>query len=138
MLADEIAAALPEFQAQAEALMVDTIRVTTPGSNVWDPATGTYTPGPAVTRYEGRARIRNGNPAPQEADAGETMWAKDLAVISVPVSVDLIDDGMDVEVVAVGAGSASMVGRHYTVQAPHEQTYSTARRFACQVVTHDG
>ena len=140
MLGDDIAAALPELRAQAESLMVDTIRVTTSGEPTeddWDEASGTYLPVAPVVAYEGKARIRNGNPAPQDADSGETVWAKDLAVISVPVSVDSIDDGMAVEVVAIGDGSSSKVGRRYTVQAPHEQTHSTARRFACQVVTHD-
>ena len=52
-------------------------------------------------------------------------------------SVEAIDDGMDVEVIAVGPGSTSRVGRRYTVLAPHEQTDSTARRFPCQVVSRD-
>lgn len=145
MIGEVIAAVLPLMQAQAESRMVDTVRVVGRTEPEWDEGSGTYKPGATVTVYEGKARVRNANPAPQDADAGETMWAKDLAVISVPLhdadtvagSVDAIEDGMDVEVIAVGAGSASKVGRHYTVQAPHEQTDSTARRFSCQVVTRD-
>jgi hypothetical protein len=144
MIDDDLASVLPTLQAHAESRMRDTVLVTVPGEPVWDPVTGTHNPGeptvvygPTVGPHFGKARIRNAYPNPQDADAGETMWAKDLVIVSVPVSMTGIDDGMDVEVVEVGPGSASEVGARMTVTAQHFQTDSTARRFPCQVVTRN-
>ena len=137
MIGHDIAAALPELRAHAESRMVDTVRVTTPGSDTWDDATGTYTPGAATVHYTGKARIRQGNPAPGATDAGETAWAVDRAVLSLPVALAVLPDGADVEVTAVGSLSASVVGQRYTVLGSHSQTDSTARRYVVQVVTRD-
>lgn len=144
MIADDIADALPELQAQAESRMVDTVRITTsaPGEET---SPGEFDPPEVTVHYEGKARLRLGNPAPGATDAGETAWAVDRAVLSVPVSdaatvegsVLAIADGMDVEMIAVGPRSMSTVGQHLTILGGHAQTDSTARRFPCQVVTHD-
>ena len=138
MLADDVAAALPAFRAHAESLMVDACIVTRGGEPVWDDATGTYLPGTATTVYEGKCRLRNAAPAPQNADAGETVWAVDLVVVSLPVvGSEGVADG-DTVTVTASSFDAAAVGTVLTVQSAHVQTHSTARRLSCQVVSRDG
>ena len=137
MLSDPITSALPELRAHANSLMVDACIVTRGGEPVWDDATGTYTPGPDTTVYEGRCRLRNAAPAPQNADAGETAWAVDLVVVSLPVvGSEAVADG-DTVTVTASSFDAAAVGTVLTVQSAHVQTHSTARRLSCQVVSRD-
>lgn len=137
MLGHDIAAALPELRAHAESLMVDSCIVTRGGEPTWDDATGTYTPGAATTVYEGKCRLRNAAPAPQTADAGETVWAVDLVVVSLPVAgSEGVLDG-DTVTVTASAHDPAAAGTVLTVQAAHVQTFSTARRLSCQVVSRD-
>lgn len=119
--------------------MTDAIRVTRPGEgSVWDPDQKKYVPAPPVTVIECPARIRSGNPAAQDASAGGGAWAVDRTpTVHVPVSVEVIEDGMIIEVVAAGPRSASRVGAIYTVLDGHQQTDSTARRIPVQVVSRD-
>ena len=136
MIADDIAAALPELRAQAESMMVDACLITTAGAPTWDDATGTYTPGSPTTVYEGKCRVRNANPAPQGTDAGETVWAVDLIVVSLPlVGSEAVADGHEVTFTA--AQDPALLTVRAVVQAGHVQTYSTARRVPCQVVSRD-
>ena len=136
-LADDIAAALPELRAQAESMMVDACLITSAGEPVWDDATGTYLPPTLTTVYEGKCRVRNANPAPQSADAGEAMWAVDLIVLSLPVSgSEAVADGHEVTFTA--ARDSALLSVTAVVQAGHVQTNSTARRLPCKVVSRDG
>ena len=136
-LGSGIAAALPEFRAHAESLMVDACIVTRDVAATWDPGTGTYIPNPATTVYEGKCRLRNAAPAPQNADAGETTWAVDLVVVSLPVvGSEGVADG-DTVTVTASSFDAAAVGTVLTVQSAHVQTHSTARRLSCQVVSRD-
>ena len=137
MLADDVAATLPEVRAHAESLMIDTCLITRAGEPVWDEGSGTYTPGAPVTVYDGKCRVRNANPAPQNADSGETMWAVDLFVLSLPVVASVgVRDG-DTVTITASMNDPGMVGMEATVQGQHWQTNSTARRFTCQVVSRD-
>ena len=137
MLGDDIAAALPELRAHAESMMVDACLITSAGEPVWDDATGTYVPGPGTTVYEGKCRVRNANPAPQNADAGEAAWAVDQVVLSLPLDgTAAVTDGCTATITAC-LNDPGMVGLVLTVQAGHFQTDSTARRVPCQVVSRD-
>ena len=141
MLGQEIAAALPELRAHAASLMVDACIVTRGGGVIWDDAAGGYIPDPndpPTTVYEGKCRLRNAAPAPQNADAGETTWAVDLVVVSLPVvGSEGVADG-DTVTVTASSFDAAAVGAVLTVQSAHVQTHSTARRLSCQVVSRDG
>lgn len=137
MLADEIAAALPELRAEAEALMQDTCRVTSPGEKVWDDDEGKYVPGPPVVVYEGPCRLRNAYPAPQGVSTGETSWAVDAFVLSLPIATSGgVRDGHRVEMLT-SAHDPAVVGMELVVSAPHPQTHSTARRLPVRLVTRD-
>lgn len=139
MLADSIAQALPELRAEAEARMTSACVVTTPGEHAWDPASGTYIDGTPVVHYEGKCRLRLGNPAPQNADTGETTWAVDRGALSLPLSDPTsaaVTDGMTVTITA-NPNDPAMVGLTLTILASHFQTESTARRFPIQIVTRD-
>jgi len=136
MLGDDIAAALPELRAAAESLMVDTCRVTTLSAPVWDGPSGEYLPGTTATIYEGKCRLRRPVAAPQATDAGETTWAVDVLVLSLPIlGSESVADGHDVEILT-SAHDPATVGLTLKVQGGHWQTHSTARRFPVKVVTH--
>jgi hypothetical protein len=136
-LADDVAAALPGLRAEAESLMVDTCRVTTPGAPVWNDTDGVYDEGAPVTLYEGKCRLRKPSAAPQTTDAGEASWAVDAYVLSLPVvGSSSVTDGNDVEMLT-SANDPAAVGLRLTVSGGHWQTNSTARRLPCKVVTRD-
>ena len=84
-LHDAIAAELPYLRAQAESLMVDTCEITAAGEPVWDEGDGIFTPGAATTVYEGKCRLRKPSAAPRDTESGETTWAVDDYVLSLPV-----------------------------------------------------
>lgn len=124
-------------RAAAEALMVDTCRITGPGEPVWDDANGVYTDGTPTTIYEGKCRLRKPAAAPQSADAGEAAWAVDQYVLSLPVvGSEDVADGHDVEMLTSEL-DAAVVGLLLTVSGGHWQTHSTARRVPCRVATRD-
>ena len=137
-LADDIAAVLPQMRAEAESRMLDACLITRPGADpVWDDATGSYLPAAPVTVYAGKCRLRNANPAPQNADAGEAAWAVDQVVLSLPLDgTAAVTDGCTATITAC-LNDPGMVGLVLTVQAGHFQTDSTARRVPCQVVSRD-
>jgi hypothetical protein len=137
MLSWDVAAELPGLRAEAEALMVDTCRVTAAGAPVWDDANGVYTDGAPTTIYEGKCRLRRPSAAPQVTDSGEAAWAVDLYVLSLPVvGSEAVVDGHDVEMLT-SANDPAAVGLRLTVQGGHWQSQSTARRLPCKVVTRD-
>jgi len=141
-IADDIAAALPELQREAESRMTDSITFTRPGAGepVWNPESGRYEQ-PQVQVYSGPCRLRWANPAPQSADTTESPHAVDRTpTVSVPVSDPAtadIADGMRGVITAIGPGSAARVGMVVTVLTGHWQTDTTARRIPCEVVSRD-
>lgn len=139
MLAHDVEAELPTWRAEAESRMTSTCEATTPGEQVWNPTAGVYIDQGPVVHYTGPCRLRMGNPAPQNADAGETTWAADRGVLSLPISDPSsanVLDGMTVTITA-NPNDPAMVGLELTVLAPHYQTDSTARRLPVQIVTRD-
>ncbi len=137
MLGYDVASSLPGLRAEAESLMVDTCRITTPGTATWDDSTGVYTDGAPTTIYEGKCRLRRPAAAPQTTDAGEAAWAVDLYVLSLPVDgSEDVADGHDVEILTA-TNDPDLVGLTLTVTGGHWQTHATARRLPCKVVTRD-
>lgn len=137
-LGHELAEVLVDLRIEAESRMTSTCLVTGPGGDpVWDDSLGEYVSPPGATLYDGKCRLRMGNPAPQNADAGETTWAVDRGVLSLPIDgTAAIPDGATVTVTA-NPHDPGMVGLVLTVLAHHFQTDSTARRLPVQVVTRD-
>ena len=136
-LGQAIAAALPTLRAEAESMMVDTCRITAGGSTTWDEATGVYTTTGGATVYEGACRLRMPRTTGSPADVGETTWAVDDAVVSLPiVGSEDVERGHVVEMLT-SPNDADVVGLLLTVQSGHWQTNSTARRVPCKVVTRD-
>lgn len=137
-LGHELAEVLPELRAEAESRMTSTCTITGPGGEpVWDDDAGEYVTAPGGTLYDGKCRLRMGNPAPQNADAGETAWAVDRGVLSLPIDGTAnVGDGATVTITG-NPHDPGMVGLVLTVLAPHFQTDSTARRLPVQVVTRD-
>ncbi len=137
VIGDTLAAALPGLRAEAESLMVDTCRVTTPGTATWDDSTGIYTDGTPTTIYEGKCRLRRPAAAPQGVDVGEAAWAVDQYVLSLPVEgSEDVADGHDVEILT-SANDPAAVGLTLTITGGHWQSQATARRLPCKVVTRD-
>lgn len=141
MLADDIAWALPELRAEAESRMTSTCVATIPGEGdpVWNPDTQQWDD-PVETVYEGPCRLRMGNPAPQNADAGETSWAVDRTpTLSLPLSDPTsaaVVDGVQVTITG-NPNDPAMVGLRLRVLSGHYQTDSTARRVPVEVVSRD-
>lgn len=139
MIGADVAAALSDIRAEADSRMTSTCEVVAPGEQVWNPTTGVYIDQGPVVHYVGPCRLRMGNPAPQNADAGEAAWAADRGVLSLPISDPSsanVLDGMTVTITA-NPHDPAMVGLELTVLAPHYQTDSTARRLPVQLVTRD-
>lgn len=143
MLGDDIAAALPELQAQAESMMRDACTVTVPGEGrgPWNDDTGTYDPPAPVTLYAGKCRVRQPNTGGNTADAGEATFNVSDRIVSLPLSGDGYAAG--VTGIPVGAtvaitatvGDPFMVGKAFTYLSPaSQQTYPTARRMRCKEV----
>ncbi|HET8537608.1 MAG TPA: DUF6093 family protein [Solirubrobacteraceae bacterium] len=135
-LADDVSAALPGLRAEAEALMVDTCKITKPGGKpVWDDDAGEYVDPEPVTVYEGKCRIRNAYPAPQSVQAGQVVSGLDIVIISIPVGeAGGIERGCEWELTA-SPNDPDSVGMRASITADHVQTFSTACRFPAQIVS---
>jgi hypothetical protein len=137
-LADDVAATLPFLRAQAESRMTTTCVATTRAAPVWDEATGSYTPGAPTTVYSGPCRLRMPYAYPQGTEAGDTAWAVDRGILSLPISAAsaAVTDGMTI-VITANPNDPGLVGVELTVLSGHFQTDATARRLPVQLVTRD-
>ena len=141
-LGEAIARKLPRLRAEAESMMVDTCRVTHTATGTW--VGGVFTPGATSTIYQGRCRLRRPAAAPQVTEAGETTWAVDTLVLSLPMAAGPDDtgdpaavaDGHDVEMLT-SPNDPAKVGLALNVTSGHWQTDSTARRLPVKVVTRN-
>ena len=138
LLGDDIARALPELRSHAESMMRDTCTVERrTGPGVWNQSTGLYTDDAPTVVYAGPCRVRNMQPNPQAADAGEAEWASDLIYVHLPVAgSEGVKDG-DVVRITSAANDAALVDLEVTVTGLHVQTNATARRLPCRLVTRD-
>lgn len=136
MLLDAIHGELPNFRAQAEALMVDACMVTEPGgAPVWNETTGTYDAPTATTVYAGRCRVQVPNLSEQTVTAGERPWTLQEAILNLPVvGSESVEVGHTVTITAATHDDA-LAGRRYTVVAEHAKTFATSRRLRIKEVT---
>lgn len=141
MLADDIAAALPELRAQAESMMVDTCLIADPNVEAaWDAENGVWSTPEGAALYSGKCRIRQPS-AGTAAEAGEAAFAISDRIVSIPLSGEGYSEGVDR--IPVGAsvtitsatGDPFLRGKTLTYLSPaSEQTYPTARRMLCRKV----
>lgn len=135
--ADRIAATLVKGRTLAESMMVDSCVVERHGEDTWNAADGIYTDGATLVVYNGKCRVRNAQPNPQMADAGEAAWSSDLVYVHLPVTgSEAVKDG-DVVRITAAANDSALVDLEAHVTGLHVQTNATARRLPCRVVTRD-
>lgn len=128
MLGDDLVAALPGLQAQAESMMRDTVRITREGAEVFDPDTGTYTPS-VTTIYEGKCRLVLRSSVVQDVDAQSQLLALQGPRLDVPVAGTggvLPDDLFEL----LSGDGAGLTGR---VAGVFPQSLKTARRLPVQI-----
>ena len=134
-----VTGALPLMRTQAESLMLDTCTITAPGGEpVWDDEAGEYVTPPGIVVYQGRCQVPSTHPNAQDADAGETNWAKGMVSLRLParpLEGDVGDplavaDGHTVEV-------TTRPGLFMDVRYVIPQTIEKSRKVSCEVVTRD-
>jgi hypothetical protein len=97
----DLAAALPELQAQAESLMRDLCEVREPDTQgPYDPDTNTHTPVPGALVYSGKCRVRHLSRAEEVATLAEQQVTLVDYRITVPASASGIRVGLFLKVTA--------------------------------------
>lgn len=124
----DIAAALPEMQAEAESMMLDTIRVDQMGDTpVFDPATSASTVPVISTPYQGKARVKVADRQALDMVNADARTTVQRYTVWVPVEVTGLRPGLVVTVVE--SGDLDMVGRTLLINAAQGGTFVTARKF---------
>ena len=128
MIHDAIAATLPELQAHAESLMVDTATITRHVDGwVIDPETGYEVPAPPLTVYEGKAKVASYQPYETAPDVGGQTVVTQRYYVHVPVTAGPFEVG-DLVTITASANAPSTTGRTFRVAGLHEKTWQTAQR----------
>jgi hypothetical protein len=125
-LAADVLRILPELRAQAEALMVDTCRITAPGETVTDNETGEVTNERTVV-YEGKCEVKTKGLAAGTAEAAEAAFTVVSSLVKIPANAAEIKDGYEVEITGSLLNSFT-VGKVYRVEGFTPDTYDTAFR----------
>lgn len=135
MLADDIAAALPELRAQAESLMRDAVLIQRQTGVTTDPVTLEETPTYA-TVYTGKARIQRPGNQPADLVAGEVEFGIEAVLIQAPLTATGIDRDHRVTVTALGPESdPDLLGLVATVKANLTKSHPTKRTLVCEEVS---
>ena len=134
LLAD-VVANLPEMRAEANRLMVDTIRFAEPGTETFDPNAGTYVTTAGDTIYEGPCQVQVTDTVPRDATVGETQIAVERIIVKIPWDAAAIPVNSVGEITAVSAVSGVVVGTRYRVVGSNDKTFQTASRYPCELVT---
>jgi hypothetical protein len=113
-------------RAAADALMVDTCRITAPGEVVTDPDTGEVTR-ERTTVYEGKCKVQSKDSAVSNPEAGEASFTVVSRQIHIPANAAEIRDGYEVEITASLLNSFT-VGKVYRVEGFTPDTFDTAFR----------
>ena len=110
----------------AEALMIDTCRITSGGEVVTDPETGEVTRG-RTTVYEGKCKVQSKDSAVSNPEAGEASFTVVSRQIHIPANAAEIRDGYEVEITASLLNSFT-VGKVYRVEGFTPDSFDTAYR----------
>lgn len=126
MLIGAIRSVLPELQAEAEGMMVESLRI--------DRVLGTTTLDDASVvpllmdppPYEGRGKINSYQPYETERDASGSLAVTQRYTVHIPNGVIGVKIG---DYVTITAGEHA--GRVLRVAGTHEKTFQTAQRLLC-------
>lgn len=110
----------------AEALMVDSCRITSGGEPVTDPDTGNVTT-ERVTVYEGRCKVQSKDSAVSNPEAGGASFTVVSRQVHIPVNAAEILNGYEVEITASLLNSFT-VGKVYRVEGFTPDSFDTAYR----------
>lgn len=119
----------------AEALMTDTCQVGTESTDqVLNPDTLEYeyvfTP-----VYDGPCRFKAGNVQASDVESASQLLVSQLATLSLPIDTSTdVRNGMQVRVTG-SLTDPALPGTTATIKAPFKSSYSTARRFATEVIS---
>ena len=134
MLADDIAAALPELRAHAESLMRDTVLIQRQTGVTQDPVTLEETP-TYSTVYSGKARVQRPGNQPTDLVAGEVEFGIEPVMIQAPLTATGIQRNHRVSVTALGPESdPDLLGMVATVKANLTKSHPTKRTLVCEEV----
>lgn len=130
MLGDDIAAALPGLQAEAESRMSETVTV-----GVYEDATDTNgdpTRSLTYARYQGKGRIRFGSRGVVNANGPSMPVAIQEPYLSLPVTSTLLRIGDELTVTA--SPDPGLVGRWFRVAGAAISGQVTAHRYPLEEV----
>ena len=126
--------ALARGRAAAQALMIDAVTVTRPGTGTTDDLTGAVTNTP-TTIYTGSAKIQQAAAMGQRVDAGETSTILLRLEVHLPVvGSEQVRRG-DLVTVTASVNDATLVGRKFRVHDEQYKSFATARRLGVEEVT---
>lgn len=137
LIGDQVEAELLELRAQAESLMVDTVRVERKSGSTMDPTTLEMVDDWSLI-YAGPCRLLPVNVAGVKEAAGDTSFAVADARIATPITADsgAIRNGDRATITAVGVvGDPADVGRVFTLTRDPSRSHRVERRFSCQEVS---
>lgn len=130
-LADSVAAELPRWRAEAEALMFDAGQAKRPtGETVYDEGEQDM-----VLEYvedfgfESRCKIQSRNLVARDEEVGARTATSVRLELHLPVNTEPLTTGDEWEITEAADISTASVGRKYRVTAPVEKTWPTARRY---------
>jgi len=116
----------------AEALMVDTCRITSAGDVVTDPDTGEVT-NTRTTVYEGKCKVQSKDSATSTPEAGGATFTVVSRQVHIPANAAEIHDGYEVEITDSLLNSFT-VGKVYRVSGFTPDTFDTAFRLPVKEV----
>lgn len=136
MIGHDVAAALPEMQAHAESLMVDTIHVQRQTGEAMDPDTLEMVP-TYDTIYDGPGRIQrwSGAGTAGEPVVGGREFGLDTFFVQLPITV-VGPRELDKVTVTAAALDPALVGLDGTVKSDRTKSHATKRVLLCEEVAH--
>ena len=136
MLADDVAAVLPELRAQAESLMQDECTVDrATGETTLDPVTLEEVPVFAPV-YSGKCRIQRADHQPSDIVSGQVEFGISTVFAQLPLSATGIKRGDVVTVTAIDPTTdPDLLGMVAAVRANMTKTHPTKRTLVCEEVT---
>ncbi|KUM31575.1 hypothetical protein AQ436_00085 [Arthrobacter sp. EpRS66] len=132
-LADDVLGALPEFQAAAESLMIDSCEVErSTGVQVTDPVTGVVTD-EWLQVYSGRCKVQSRTAVAAEPVAGGHRFTLEQLAVHFPMGVKLrLDDRVTITASAL---DSSLVGLQFRLTELPRGSIRTANRWEVELVT---
>lgn len=132
-LADDILGALPEFQAAAESLMIDSCAVErSTGAQVTDPVTGVVTD-EWLQVHSGRCKVQSRTAVAAEPVAGGHRFTLEQLAVHFPSGVNLqLDDRVTITSTTL---DSSLVGLKFRLTELPRGSIRTANRWEVELVT---